>query len=112
MPPPNIGSDPYVEIYRVVDAIELAYLQSNGDYGMSPNQSGKYFALTLSGARAFAGHPVNAGCEITIMAIPRTVLNLGHKFNDPGPFGAGASVYFDDTQLPAVYGKMTTPVVM
>jgi hypothetical protein len=51
---PVSTDDPTVVVYRVVDATELSYLLAHGHYGSNPSQSGKYFALTLDGARAFA----------------------------------------------------------
>ena len=57
--------DPPVVVYRVVDETELSYLKYHGDYGWNPSQSGKYFALTIDGARAFAEAPMNAGTTIT-----------------------------------------------
>ena len=106
------NNDPHVAVYRVVDATELAYLLMTGDYGSNPNRSGKYFALSYAGAVAFAGAPMNAGSTITETALPRSVVNQGWGMIDPGPRGAGASVYFEEVQLPMVYGAMTPPVVI
>lgn len=106
------NSDPGVSVYRVVDATELAYLRRVGDYGSNPSRSGKYFALTLLGARAFAGHPINQGSIVTEATLPQSVVSRGFSFVDPGPHGAGSSVFFDEMQLPIVYGVMTRPVVV
>ena len=99
-------------IYRVVDTVELACLQTTGNYGSNPARSGKYFALTLAGARAFAGAPINAGSTITGTTLPQSIVNQGFGFNDPGQHGAGPSIFFGESQLPNVYGNMTPPVVI
>lgn len=105
------GADSLVVVYRVVDAIELAYLEAHADYGSNPSKSGKYFALTLDGAQAFAGAAVNQFSTITRTALPASILGQGILFNDPGPFGAGVSVFFSEGQLAEVYGTMSPPVV-
>jgi hypothetical protein len=92
----------------VIDAIELNHL-SSGNYGSNPNRSGKYWAMTLTGARAFASHPANAGCVVTLTTLPRLIPNQGHIFIDPGAHGAGRSVFFSAARLPMVYGVMTPP---
>src|ERR1700680_877491 len=102
MPEPQTG-DPRVPLYRVIDLTELTSLQSHGDYGSSPSRSGKYFALTLSGAQAFQSHPVNRGRTITQTSLPQSIVSQAHSFWDPGPHGAGQSVWFDQAQLPMVY---------
>jgi hypothetical protein len=96
----------------VVDPTELAYLQATGNYGSNPSQSGKYFALSLAGAQAFANAPMNAGSTITSTTLPQSVVNQGFGFADPGAHGAGPSVFFDQPQLPTVYGTMTPPVIV
>jgi len=101
-----------VPVYRVVDPTELAYLQANGNYGSSPNQSGKYFALTAAGAQAFLSAPMNSNGTLTMTTLPGSVLNQGYAFPDPGAFGAGPSVFFSNPQLPLVYGTMTPPVII
>ncbi|HEX4243233.1 MAG TPA: RHS repeat-associated core domain-containing protein [Steroidobacteraceae bacterium] len=98
-------------VYRVVDPIELAYLQANGNYGYSPSQSGKYFALTLIGAEAFLNAPMNSNGTLTMTTLPVSVLNQGYVFNDPGLNAAGPSVQFSNPQLPVVYGTMTPPII-
>ena len=99
-------------VYRVVGPVELAYLLAHGNYGASPNQSGKYFALSAAGAQAFLNAPMNSGATLTMTTLPGSVLNQGWAFNDPGAVGAGPSVYYSDPQLPLVYGAMTPPVVV
>ena len=100
--------DPQIPVYRVIDATELVHLQRTGDYGSSPSRSGKYFALTLSGARAFRAHPMNRGSTITETSLPQSIINQARlTFWDPGPHGAAQSVWFDEAQLPIVYGTMT-----
>ena len=98
---------PRVPVYRVIDAVELAYLRANGDYGPNPNGSGKYFALTLLGARAFAAHPINAGRTITETTVPQSILSFGTNIIEPGPNSPGPSVHFDEPELAAVYRAMT-----
>jgi hypothetical protein len=97
----------HVTLYRVIGLTELACLKSTGNYGSSPSQSGKYFALHLRGAQAIASHPMNAGGVITSTTLPRSVVDQGFRFIDPGVYGAGPSVFFSERQLPAVYGTMT-----
>lgn len=107
-----INPPPPITVYRVVDPTELAYLQANGNYGSNPSQSGKYFALTLEGAQAFASAPMNAGSTITSTALPQSVVNQGFLFTDPGQYGAGPSVFFGQPQLPSVYSTMTPPTIL
>jgi hypothetical protein len=104
--------DPSVPLYRVIDATELAYLRLTGDYGSSPSRSGKYFALTLSGARAFHSHPINRGATITQTDLPQSIVAQAFAFWDPGRHGAGQSVRFGEAQLPMVYGAMTRPTIV
>ena len=103
--------DPRVPLYRVVDAIELSYLETHGDYGSNPSQSGKYFALTAEGAHAFANAPMNAGATVTSTTLPKSIVDRGVTFNDPGPNGTGISVFFSQQQLAAVYGNMAVPAI-
>ena len=83
-----------------------------GDFGSSPSRSGKYFALTLAGAYAFARAPMNAGSTVTETTLPQSVIRQGFAIIDPGPFGAGRSVHFAEAQLAMVYGAMTQPIVI
>jgi hypothetical protein len=83
-----------------------------GNYGSNPSRSGKYFALTLVGARAFAAAPMNAGSTITATALPRSVIAQGFTVRDPGPYGAGPSVFFAEHQLALVYAAMNCPMVI
>jgi hypothetical protein len=103
--------DPIVVVYRVVDAIELSYLEARGNFGSSPSRSGKYFALTLDGACAFASAPMNAGTIITTTTLPKTIVDDGVKFNDQGPNGAGVSVFFSQQHLADVYDTMSAPAI-
>jgi hypothetical protein len=96
----------------VVDPTELAYLLMTGNYGSNPHRSGKYFALTLGGARTFATAPMNAGSTITETTLPQSIVRQGWAVTDPGSQGAGPSVFFDDIQLPMVYAAMTPPVIV
>jgi hypothetical protein len=105
------NNDPRVSIYRVVDPVELACVQMTGNYGSNPSRSGKYFALTLAGARAFAGAVMNAGSTITETTLPQSVVARGFGVIDPGAHGAGLSVHFAELQLPMVYGAMG-PIVI
>ena len=106
------SADPPVPVYRVVDIVEFAYLSATGDYGSNPSYSGKYFALSLSGAQAFARHPMNSGSRVTQTPIPQCIVDRGWLFVDLGTHGAGSSVYFSEPQLPTVYAAMTPPVVV
>lgn len=106
------NNDPPVPVYRVVDGIELAYLQNNGDYGPNPNGSGKYFALTLTGARAFAAHPINSGRTITQTTLPQSVVSLGFNMIESGLNSPGPSVHFDEPDLVVVYGAMTPVTIV
>jgi hypothetical protein len=106
------GADLPVPVYRVVDVVEFTYLRLTGNYGSNPSYSGKYFALTLSGARAFAQHPMNAGSKVTQTTLPQSVVDQGWLFIDLGPYGAGSSIYFSEAQLPMVYGVMTIAVIV
>lgn len=106
------AADPSVPVYRVVDAVELAYLRAAGNYGSNPSHSGKYFALTLSGAQAFARHPMNTGGRITQIELPLSIVVRGWHFIDLGLFGAGSSVFFEEGQLHMVYGAMTVPIIL
>ncbi|HEX2151995.1 MAG TPA: hypothetical protein VHG31_08365 [Stellaceae bacterium] len=83
-----------------------------GNYGSNPSRSGKYFALTLAGARAFAAAPINAGSAITRTTLPLSVVAQGFAVRDPGPHGAGPSVFFAEPQLPIVYAAMSRPVII
>src|SRR3954454_10150708 len=106
------GNKDRVPVYRVVDTTELAYLLMAGNHGSNPSRSGKYFALTLAGARAFAAAPMNAGSSITETTLPRSVISQGFAVRDPGPHGAGTSVFFAEHQLALVYAAMNPPVVI
>ena len=109
---PLFPDDDRVPVFRVVDATELAYLLMVGNYGSNPSRSGKYFALTLVGARAFAAASMNAGSTITETTLPRSVIAQGFAVRDPGPYGAGPSIFFAEHQLPIVYAATTPPVVI
>src|SRR5437660_11877399 len=106
------SNDPRIVVYRVIDATELAHLVMTGSYGSNPSQSGKYFALTLAGATAFAAGPMNAGSTITETTLPRSIVSQGFTMMDPGPHGARRSVHFAERQLPMVYSAMTPPIVV
>jgi hypothetical protein len=105
-------NDPRITVYRVVDPTELAHLRTAGDYGSNPSLSGKYFALTRTGARSFANAAMNAGSTITATTLPRSVVAQGFAFNDPGRYGAGQSIFFDQVRPRSLYPAMTPPVVI
>jgi hypothetical protein len=96
----------------VVDPTELAYLRATGNYGSNPSRSGKYFALTLTGAQSIARHPINVTSTITGTTLPQFIVHPGFDFADPGPHGAGPSVFFAEWQLFMVCGMMTPPVIL
>src|SRR5437762_9606199 len=106
------NSDPRIVVYRVIDAAELAHLRMTGSYGSNASRSGKYFALTLAGATAFAAAPMNAGSTITETTLPQSVVGQGFAIIDPGPHGAGRSLYFEEVQIPMIYRAMTPPIVL
>jgi hypothetical protein len=108
---PEGSDDPRVAVYRVVDETERSYLAAHGHYGSSPSQSGKYFALTLDGARAFANAPMNAGAFIIQTALPASIVSRGMIFYDPGPHGAGLSLFFPRQLLVDVDASMSPPVI-
>jgi hypothetical protein len=81
---------------------------ANGNYASSPGQSGKYFAVTASGAQAFLGAPMNSDGTLTMTTLPGSVLSQGRTFPDIGPNGARPSVWFGQPQLPMVYGTYDT----
>ena len=105
------ADDPVVVVYRVIDDSERRYLAAYGDYGSNPSQSGKYFALTLDGASAFARAPMNTGTVITRTTLPASIVQRGMMFNDPGANGAGLSVFFPQQLLTVVYDSMSVPVI-
>jgi len=106
------AGDPIIRLYRVVDSTELAYLQAHGNYGSNPSHSGKYFALTLTGAQTFASAPMNAGSRITGTELSQSIVNIGFMVNNPGQYGAGRSVFFEERLLPTIYGTMARPVIL
>jgi hypothetical protein len=55
---------------------------------------------------------MNAGSTITVTTLPFTVIERGVRFDDPGPYDAGPSVFFAELQLPLVYGTMTPPSIV
>src|SRR5665213_1476877 len=92
-----------ITVYRVIDAVELAYLAATGHFGSNPNRSGKYFALSLKGADAFARAPMIAPATITSTTLPQSVIDIGFRFIDAGMHGAGPSLFYAEAQLPRVY---------
>jgi hypothetical protein len=106
------NNDPPVTVYRVVDPAELACLRTTGNYGSNPARSGKYFALTATGAQAFAVAPINAGSTITRTTLPQSVIDQGFRFHDPGQHGAGPSIFYAEPQLPMVYLALTPPIII
>ena len=104
--------DVLVAVYRVVDETELAFLAAHGHYGSNVNLSGKYFALTVEEARAFARAPMNAGAAITRTTLPASMVRRGTILNDPGTNGAGMSVFFARQQLADLYDIKPVPVIL
>jgi RHS repeat-associated protein len=96
-------SEDLISLWRSVGPEELSDIIRFGDYGLSPNESGKYFALTEEGAREFAHTPFNESIEMTLTRIdvPRSYVESGYVFNDPR--GGGLSVHFTDEQLYELY---------
>ena len=106
------ADNPRVSIFRAVGQAELAQIVSHGTYGSNPNRSGKYFALTNEGVRAFANAPMNVGSTVTSTTLPQSVIDQGYRFNDPGRYGAGPSVFFSESQLSEVYINMTPIIIL
>jgi hypothetical protein len=61
-----LSSDVVITVWRVVGPREHADILRLGDYNLSPNGSGKYFALTEAGARDFARNPFNRDRTLTL----------------------------------------------
>lgn len=110
-PGTRVRSNVYpVDLYRVIDLTEWAYLLLHGNYGSNPSRSGKYFALTLHGAFAFASAPMNTRSKVThITLAPSIIAANGFRMLDRGTLGAGPSIYFDEPLLPLIYSAMTAP---
>ena len=99
-----------IPLFRAVGQRELAQVLRSGNYGSSPSLSGKYFGFTESGVRAIANSGLNASRQMTITAtdVPRWLLRIGYKFNDPGAGGAGPSIFFAERTLPILYRFMSS----
>jgi len=82
-----------------------------GNYGSNRDKSGKYFALTTSGARnlALKLYP-NTAMTLTSTSIPQSLFVQGNLFQDTG--GAGPSLHFREDQLPMLYQQMTRPRIL
>jgi hypothetical protein len=98
-----------VTLFRVVGEGELGDILRFGDYGLSPNFSGKYFALTEEGARAFMASGFNAGRRmvLTSISVSASFLARGSIFPDVG--GAGEPVHFADEVPPDLYAASELP---
>lgn len=105
----TLVNDTKVTLYRAIGETELNDLLKFGDYGLSPNQSGKYFALTEQGMIDFAKSSFNEGRQMTLTStnIPSSWLEKGFQFFDSG--GAGQSVHFSDEVLIELYQVMELP---
>mgnify|MGYP001366462626 CR=1 FL=1 len=101
------GEGDRVEVFRAINSEELNYLQTFGNYGYSPSQAGKYFALTMQGAKAYSTNSWMQDSVITATTVPSSIIKQGFYFNDPGPTGAGPSLHYQDSQLPLLYKSMS-----
>jgi RHS repeat-associated protein len=102
-----------VDLYRAVGPSELDNLLRLGDYGLSPNESGKYFALTEKGAWDYALSTFNEGRPMTVthIQVPSEMLDKGYIFFDSG--GAGPSIHFvDDVLINDFYKNMGLPEII
>lgn len=99
-------------VFRAIGQRELHDVLRFGDYGLSPSGGGKYFALTEGGAVSYANHSFNSGRRMTVtdIEIPKSFLDRGHTFNDPG--GAGPSIHFADDVLMDLYKVMGLPRIL
>jgi hypothetical protein len=109
---PTLVNDTKVTLYRAIGRSELNDVLKFGDYGLSPNESGKYFALTEQGARDFAKSSFNAGRQMTITSIETSSswLEKGHQFFDSG--GARQSIHFADEVLVDLYKSTGLPNIL
>jgi hypothetical protein len=109
---PGSASEPRVSLFRAIGERERRHLLAFGDYGRSPSAGGKYFALTEEGAVRFAGSTFNAKRRmiITRVDVPRSFLDRGFLFFDPG--GAGPSVHFSEEMLADLYAIAGPPSLL
>jgi hypothetical protein len=56
-------------------------------YGHSPSFGGKYFGLTLQGVQAYSKNSWMADSVVTATTVPKSILEQGFLFNDPGLTG-------------------------
>jgi RHS repeat-associated protein len=110
--PSPVASSDRVPLYRAVDQTELSVILATGTYGYAPSGGGKYFAYTYAGVVKFATSNFNRDRTMTITQIDvsRETLALGYDFVDIG--GAGPSVHFSDSVLPALYVDMSPIVIL
>lgn len=101
-----------VPLFRAIGETELEVVLALGNYGHSPSEGGKYFALTEDGARKFAKTPFNRGRQMTItsITIPYAFTARGFPFNDWG--GAGPSIHFGEDDLDDLYRVMSSIVIL
>ncbi len=111
-PESNAGSGDTVTLYRAVGETEFSDILRFGDYGLSPNESGKYFSFTQEGAENFAGSSFNAGRNMAITSIdaPQSFLSRGFSFYDPG--GGLESIHFEDSVLYDLYDAVGLPGII
>ncbi len=97
----------FVWLYRAVGPQELDDVLRFGDYGYSPNASGKYFAYKAEDARIFAR---GGRLTITRIRVPEWFIDrYGYRFDD---FGRIPSVHFADEHLPDLYKLSGRPDIV
>ncbi|HUY79062.1 MAG TPA: RHS repeat-associated core domain-containing protein [Ktedonobacterales bacterium] len=87
-------------LYHVSGPRGTDFLLKFGDYGLTENQSGLYFAFTQEGAADFMNSSFNAGKPYMMMSrvqVPSYFLTMGVRFYDPK--GGGDSIHFSDEAI-------------
>ena len=87
----------------------LADIHRFGDYGLSPSESGKYFAFTEADAWTFARtqYASRGRMTITTIEVPQSIVRQGFAHPDPG--GAGTALHLADDILLEMY-KVMSPI--
>jgi hypothetical protein len=63
-------SEQRMDLYRVVDATELAVIKSTGTYGFNPSQSGKYFGFSRTQTENLFNTLYRNGGSLTQTSVP------------------------------------------
>ncbi len=81
-----------------------------GNYGLNPHQSGKYFFYDEDNLRRFADAPDNSHIKaLTEVELPDSAVQQGR---DLKLFGEGRAVHFTDEQLLEMYDGMSLPSII